>query len=66
MGYRAGTVTNQEKEFCGSIPDDGHPPNVLNRLNANNPTAILGSASFGRILTAAEPRIMQLAMKFMF
>ncbi len=40
--------------------------NVLNRLNANNPTAILSSASFGKILTAADPRIMQLAMKFMF
>jgi hypothetical protein len=40
--------------------------NVLNRLNANNPTAILSSASFGKILTAADPRIMQLAMKFVF
>jgi hypothetical protein len=40
--------------------------NILNRLNANNPTATLNSASFGKILSAADPRIMQLALKYVF
>ncbi|HJT86624.1 MAG TPA: hypothetical protein VJ732_02185, partial [Bryobacteraceae bacterium] len=40
--------------------------NVLNRLNANNPVSTLNSATFGRILSAADPRIMQFALKFMF
>jgi hypothetical protein len=40
--------------------------NLLNRLNASNPTATLNSANFGRILAASDPRIVQLAMKFVF
>ena len=40
--------------------------NILNRLNANNPTATLNSASFGKILSAADPRIMQFALKYVF
>jgi hypothetical protein len=44
----------------------GEAFNVLNRLNANNPTSALNSATFGRVLSAADPRIMQLAMKFAF
>ena len=44
----------------------GEAFNVLNRLNANNPTSALNSATFGRVLSAADPRIMQVAMKFAF
>jgi hypothetical protein len=44
----------------------GEAFNILNRLNANNPTATLNSATFGKILSAADPRIMQLALKFIF
>jgi len=44
----------------------GEAFNVLNRLNANNPTATLNSSTFGRILTAADPRILQVALKLVF
>ena len=40
--------------------------NILNRPNFQNPTASLSSSTFGRILTARDPRIMQLATKFYF
>jgi hypothetical protein len=44
----------------------GEAFNVLNHLNANNPTATLNSSTFGRVLTAADPRIMQVALKLVF
>jgi hypothetical protein len=40
--------------------------NVLNHTNFLNPTATLSSSTFGRILSARDPRIMQLAAKFYF
>ena len=40
--------------------------NSLNRAPFQNPTASLSSSNFGRILTAGNPRIMQLAAKFYF
>ena len=40
--------------------------NTLNRPAFGNPTASLSSSNFGRILTAGNPRIMQLAAKFYF
>ncbi len=40
--------------------------NSLNRPPFANPTASLSSSNFGRILTAGNPRIMQLAAKFYF
>jgi hypothetical protein len=40
--------------------------NTLNRANFLNPTAALSSSNFGRILSARDPRIMQLAAKFYF
>ena len=40
--------------------------NTLNRANFLNPTASFSSANFGRILSARDPRIMQLAAKFYF
>jgi hypothetical protein len=40
--------------------------NSLNRPPFQNPTASLSSSNFGRITTAGNPRIMQLAAKFYF
>jgi len=40
--------------------------NTLNRANFLNPTASFSSTNFGRILSARDPRIMQLAAKFYF
>ena len=44
----------------------GEAFNVLNRLNANNPTATTNSGVFGKITTAADPRILQVALKYVF
>ncbi|HZQ56125.1 MAG TPA: hypothetical protein VFB14_28290 [Bryobacteraceae bacterium] len=40
--------------------------NLLNHANFNNPSNTVSSSTFGRILTAGEPRILQLALKFVF
>jgi hypothetical protein len=40
--------------------------NVLNHVNFNPPVTALNSASFGQILSAGEPRIMQFALKFAY
>jgi hypothetical protein len=40
--------------------------NVPNRLNANNPTNAINSPNFGKVLTAKDPRIIQLALKYVF
>ncbi|MGB7136830.1 MAG: carboxypeptidase regulatory-like domain-containing protein, partial [Acidobacteriaceae bacterium] len=40
--------------------------NTLNRVNYGNPTATESSSTFGRILTANSPRILQFAMKYNF
>jgi len=40
--------------------------NVLNHTNFNPPVTALNNANFGRIQTAGDPRIMQLAVKFEF
>ena len=40
--------------------------NAINHVNYNNPTTALNSANFGRILGAADPRIMQVSMKIHF
>lgn len=40
--------------------------NAPNRLNANAPTTALNSGNFGKILSAQDPRIMQLALKYVF
>ncbi len=44
----------------------GEAFNVLNRLNPGAPTAALNSANFGKILSANDPRIMQVALKAVF
>jgi hypothetical protein len=37
--------------------------NAINHANFNNPTSVLSSASFGKILGAADPRILQFVLK---
>jgi hypothetical protein len=44
----------------------GEAFNILNKANFMNPTATLSSSSFGRILTANDPRILQFALKLYF
>jgi hypothetical protein len=40
--------------------------NTLNRTNFNNPVTSLTNPRFGQLTTAADPRILQLAVKLMF
>ena len=41
--------------------------NVLNHANRDNPVSNIGSADFGKVLTfSSSPRIVQLALKFVF
>ena len=40
--------------------------NTLNQVNLNNPNATLSSNLFGRISSAADPRILQLAVRLVF
>jgi hypothetical protein len=40
--------------------------NVINKVNYNAPVTALNNANFGRILTAADPGIMQFAVKVDF
>ena len=41
--------------------------NLPNHVNPNNPNSTFSdTATFGRILSAGDPRILQLAMKFVF
>jgi hypothetical protein len=39
---------------------------VINHVNYNAPVASLNSGTFGQILTAGDPRIMQFALKFSY
>ena len=40
--------------------------NILNHVNLGNPTLTLTSAKFGKIQSASDPRILQLALKYVF
>lgn len=40
--------------------------NVLNRVHLNNPVTGLNNPNFGLITTAADPRIIQLAVRYTF
>jgi hypothetical protein len=40
--------------------------NLLNTANLGSPNAVLGAANFGTITTAFDPRVLQLALKFVF
>ncbi len=44
----------------------GEAFNVINHTNFGNPTTTLSSSTFGRILSANDPRIFQFAMKLIF
>ena len=40
--------------------------NLPNHLNPNNPVLAINNQNFGKILSAGEPRIIQLALKYLF
>ena len=40
--------------------------NLLNATNLGTPNAVLGAASFGTITTAFDPRVVQVALKWLF
>jgi hypothetical protein len=40
--------------------------NVLNRVHLNNPVSALNNNNFGLITSAGDPRIIQLALKYVF
>ena len=40
--------------------------NFFNHANFNNPTSSVSSGNFGRVLAAADPRIIQLGLKFVY
>ena len=40
--------------------------NLLNTPPLGAPAAVLGAANFGTITTAGDPRVVQLALKFLF
>jgi hypothetical protein len=40
--------------------------NLPNHVNPNNPAASLTAPNFGRITSAADPRILQAALKYVF
>ena len=40
--------------------------NVLNRLRLGSPVTNLNSPTFGQILSALDPRIVQFAIKYVF
>ena len=44
----------------------GEAFNLPNHLNPNAPTTGLNSTNFGRITSAADPRLMQFALKYLF
>jgi hypothetical protein len=40
--------------------------NLFNRANFNNPNATVTSSTFGRVLSAGDPRIVQFGLKFVY
>lgn len=39
---------------------------MFNRVQLNNPVNALNNPNFGRIISAGDPRIVQLALKYTF
>ena len=40
--------------------------NLLNTTNLGTPAGVLGTANFGTITSAFDPRVLQFALKFVF
>ena len=40
--------------------------NIFNHANRNNPNSVVANVNFGRILAAGNPRVIQLALKYVF
>jgi hypothetical protein len=40
--------------------------NVFNNFRMDNPTVDVNTPTFGQVITALDPRIMQFAMKYVF
>ena len=40
--------------------------NLPNHMNPNSPITAINNVNFGKILSARDPRIMQLALKYVF
>ncbi len=49
-----------------SVEIRGEVFNLLNTANLGAPSAVVGAANFGTISTALDPRVVQLALKFLF
>src|SRR5262249_13029072 len=44
----------------------GEAFNLLNHVNFNNPSGNIGSAVFGRVTSAKDPRLIQLTLRYSF
>jgi hypothetical protein len=44
----------------------GEAFNLLNHTNFNNPASTIGSATFGRVTSAKDPRLVQLTLRYLF
>jgi hypothetical protein len=49
-----------------SVEIRGEAFNITNSVRLNVPTTVFESATFGQILSAQDPRIMQFAIKYVF
>jgi len=50
----------------GSLEFRAEAFNAPNHVNPQNPVATLTSQTFGKSVAAADPRIMQIALKYVF
>jgi len=58
-------MENTSKSVC-CIADFPEAFNLPNHVNPNNPSIVSNSATFGKSTSAFDPRIMQLALKYVF
>jgi hypothetical protein len=40
--------------------------NLFNHTNPSNPNATLGNSNYGKVTSAADPRILELALRYKF